>query len=70
MLTLQEAFRTWMTTLRKTTVAESTSRKATDMPADAVEDLGSFSLLLFCWVIVICNMTMDLSGSRCPKLSF
>ena len=51
-------------------MAEPTSRKAMDMQVNAAEDLGSFSLLLFCWVIVICNMTMDVSGSRCPKLSF
>ena len=45
MLILHEAFRTWMTTLRKTTVAEPTSREAMDMLADAVvDDLELFSL--------------------------
>ena len=54
MLTLQEAIRTWASMLRRTTVAEPTSREAMDMPVDASEGLGSFSLLFFCWVIVIC----------------
>ena len=48
MLTLQEVFRTWVTTQKRTTVAEPTSMKVMDMPADAAEDLGSLSLLLFC----------------------
>ena len=48
MLTLQEAIRTWATTLRRTTVAEPTSREAMDMLANAAEDLGFISLLLFC----------------------
>ena len=48
MLTLQEAIGTLVTTRRRTTVAEPTSREAMDMLADAAEDLGSSSLLLFC----------------------
>ena len=48
MLTLQVAIRTWTSAQRRTTVAEPTSREAMDMPVDAVEDLGSLSLLLFC----------------------
>ena len=48
MLTLQVAIRTSTTTLRKTTVAEATSREAMDMLADAaVEDIRTFSLHLF-----------------------
>ena len=34
--------------MRKTAVAEPTSREAMDMPADVAEDLGSSSVLLFC----------------------
>ena len=48
MLALQVAIRTLTTTRRRTTVAEPTSREAMDMPVDAVEDLGSSSLLLSC----------------------
>ena len=47
MLSLQVAIRDRVTTLRRTTVAEPTSREAMDMPANAAEDLGSSSLLLF-----------------------
>ena len=48
-------------------VVEPTSREAMDMPADAAEDLGSSSLLYFVDSFGLCNMTMDVSGSRCPK---
>ena len=48
MLTLQVAIRTSATTQRKTTVAEPTSREAMDMLANAAEDIGFISLLLFC----------------------
>ena len=55
MLTLQVAIRTSATTRRKTTVAEPTSREAMDMPADAVEDLGSSSLL-FIFLLIYLDM--------------
>ena len=48
-------------------MAEPTSREAMDMPADAAEDFGSSTRLYFVDLLGLCNMTMDVSGCRCPK---
>ena len=51
LMSMQVAYRTWVTMLRRTSVAEPTSREAMDMLADdAVEDLELLVFFYLLWV--------------------